>query len=187
MKLVDAVKEGQDHLVLRLLQAGAPLDETDVEGFTPLARAVEARRPAIVSLLLKFGAPSEPGLFARAVQTAGYLGGQEIAFRLLPHTPLNHLNHPLEGRSALCWAVLRADLEMVEAILDRRPSLEGIKSVQSRTTSEVLAVLVRYSSSVPDLQDLATAVVREALAVGKAVNQVDRLPLPQSLLDVLKF
>ena len=65
MKLVDAVKEGQDHLVLRLLQAGAPLDETDVEGFTPLARAVEARRPAIVSLLLKFGAPSEPGLFAR--------------------------------------------------------------------------------------------------------------------------
>ena len=65
MKLVDAVKEGQDHLVLRLLQAGAPLDETDVEGFTPLARAVEARRPAIVGLLLKFGAPSEPGLFAR--------------------------------------------------------------------------------------------------------------------------
>ena len=65
MKLVDAVKEGQDHLVLRLLQAGAPLDETDVEGFTPLARAVEARRPAIVSLLLKFGAPSESGLFAR--------------------------------------------------------------------------------------------------------------------------
>ena len=65
MKLVDAVKEGQDHLVLRLLQAGAPLDETDAEGITPLARAVEARRPAIVSLLLKFGAPSEPGLFAR--------------------------------------------------------------------------------------------------------------------------
>ena len=29
--------------------------------------------------------------------------------------------------------------------------------------------------------------VREALAVGKAVNQVDRLPLPQKLLDVLKF
>ena len=87
---------------------------------------------------------------------------------------------------------------------------------------------MRYSSSVPDLQDLATAVVRldlhfhftpktsssrnkirvshlgaqhwqtqditdhmfkvrEALAVGKAVNQVDRLPLPQKLLDVLKF
>ena len=77
---------------------------------------------------------------------------------------------------------------------------------------------MKYSSSVPDLQDLATAVVRldlrfhftrlllaemkseqshnfadhmfkvrEALAVGKAVNQVDRLPLPQSLLDVLKF
>jgi len=187
MKLVDAVKEGQDHLVLHLLQAGAPLDETDVEGFTPLARAVEARRPAIVSLLLKFGAPSEPGLFARAVQTAGYLGGQEIAFRLLPHTPQDHLNHPLEGRSALCWAVLRADLEMVEAILGRRPTLEGIKSVQSRTTSEVLAVLVKYSSSVPDLQDLATAVVREALAVGKAVNQVDKLPLPQRLLDLLKF
>ena len=93
----------------------------------------------------------------------------------------------------------------------------------------MLDVLVRYSSSVPDLQDLATAVVRldlhfhftplkffqqkiksefliwfakhwqthnftdhmfkvrEALAVGKAVNQVDRLPLPQRLLDVLKF
>ena len=65
IKLVDAVREGQDHLVLRLLQAGAPLDETDAEGFTPLARAVEARRPAIVSLLLKFGAPSESGLFAR--------------------------------------------------------------------------------------------------------------------------
>ena len=80
---------------------------------------------------------------SRAVQTAGYLGGQEIAFRLLPHTPLNHLNHPLEGRSALCWAVLRADLEMVEAILDRRPSLEGIKSVQSRTTSEVTRVKLR--------------------------------------------
>jgi len=76
---------------------------------------------------------------------------------------------------------------MVEAILGRRPTLEGIKSVQSRTTSEVLAVLVRYSSSVPGLQDLARAAVREALAVGKAVNQVDRLPLPQSLLDVLKF
>ena len=76
----------------------------------------------------------------RAVQTAGYLGGQEIAFRLLPHTPLEHLNHPLEGRSALCWAVLRADLEMVEAILGRRPSLEGIKSVQSKTTSEVTRV-----------------------------------------------
>ena len=65
VRLATAVKEGQDHLVLRLLQAGAPLDETDAEGFTPLARAVEARRPAIVSLLLKFGAPSEPGLFAR--------------------------------------------------------------------------------------------------------------------------
>ena len=80
---------------------------------------------------------------SRAVQTAGYLGGQEIAFSLLPHTPLNHLNHPLEGRSALCWAVLRADLEMVEAILGRRPSLEGIKSVQSRTTSEVTRVKLR--------------------------------------------
>ena len=82
----------------------------------------------------------------RAVQTAGYLGGQEIAFRLLPHTPRDHLNHPLEGRSALCWAVLRADLEMVEAILGRRPTLEGIKSVQSRTTSEVTRVKLQLVS-----------------------------------------
>ena len=32
----------------------------------------------------------------RAVRTAGYIGGQEIAFSLLPHTPLAHLNHPFE-------------------------------------------------------------------------------------------
>ena len=32
---------------------------------TPLTRAVEARRPAIVGLLLKYGATSEPGLVAR--------------------------------------------------------------------------------------------------------------------------
>ena len=172
----------------------------------------------------------------RAVQTAGYLGGQEIAFRLLPHTPQDHLNHPLEGRSALCWAVLRADLEMVEAILGRRPTLEGIKSVQSRTTSEVTRVklqLVILKYFLPGVgcprevfffsagssgsghsrgeigftfsfykkdffqQNMKSEQshnfadhmfkVREALAVGKAVNQVDRLPLPQSLLDVLKF
>ena len=32
---------------------------------TPLTRAVEARRPAIVGLLLKYGATSEPALVAR--------------------------------------------------------------------------------------------------------------------------
>ena len=32
VKLVDAIKEGQDHLVLRLLQAGVPLDGVDAEG-----------------------------------------------------------------------------------------------------------------------------------------------------------
>ena len=48
-----------------------------------------------------------------------------------------HLNNHFQGRTALCWAVLRADLEMVEAILDRRPSLEGLKTVTSKTTSEV--------------------------------------------------
>ena len=31
-RLASAVKEGQDHLVLRLLQAGVPLDGLDSEG-----------------------------------------------------------------------------------------------------------------------------------------------------------
>jgi len=136
-RLATAVREGQDHLLLRLLQAGEPLDGLDSQGVSPLTLAVEARRPAIVALLLKHGAPSEPGLLARAVKTAGYLGGHEIAFSLLPHTPVAHLNQPFEGRTALCWAVLRGDLEMVKAILERRPSLEGLKTVQAKTTPEV--------------------------------------------------
>merc|ERR1711974_479458 len=186
VKLVTAVKDGQDHLVLRLLQAGVPLDGLDAEGVTPLARAVEARRPAIVVLLLKYGATSEPGLVARAVQTAGYLGGQEIAFSLLPHTPRAHLNHPFEGRTALCRAVLRGDLEMVEAILERRPSLEGLKTVQPKTTPEISAVLVRYNTSVPSLLHWARVVVREALAVGKSAGNMERLPLPSRLVDFVK-
>ena len=120
--------------------------------------------------------------------------------------------------------------------MGRRPSLEGIKSVQSRTTSEVTRVklqLVSLKYFLPGVgcpgevfffsagssgsghsrgeigftfsfykkdffqQNMKSEQshnfadhmfkVREALAVGKAVNQVDRLPLPQSLLDVLKF
>ena len=65
VRLATAVKEGQDHLVLRLLQANAPLDGLDGDGVSPLSRAVEARRPAIVAALLKYGATSEPGLVAR--------------------------------------------------------------------------------------------------------------------------
>ena len=65
VRLATAVKEGQDHLVLRLLQADAPLDGLDGDGVSPLTRAVEARRPAIVAALLKYGATSEPGLVAR--------------------------------------------------------------------------------------------------------------------------
>ena len=33
---------------------------------------------------------------------------------------------------------------MVEAILERRPSLEGIKTVQSKTTSEVRGKYVKF-------------------------------------------
>ena len=113
----------------------------------------------------------------RAVQTAGYLGGQEIAFLLLPHTPLAHLNQPFEGRTALCWAVLRGDQEMVEAILERRPSLQGLRTVQSKTTLEVgelsflqrkqvfislpkvSALLVKYITVAPSLQQLARNMV----------------------------
>jgi len=181
-RLATAVREGQDHLVLRLLQAGEPLDGLDSQGVSPLTLAVEARRPAMVALLLKHGATSEPGLLARAVKTAGYLGGHEIAFSLLPRTPVAHLNQPFEGRTALCWAVLRGDLEMVEAILERRPSLEGLKTVQAKTTSEVSALLVSYNTLVPSLQHLARAVVREVVAVGK----MDKLPLPSRLFDFVK-
>ena len=111
------------------------------------------------------------------MQTAGYLGGQEIAFILLPHTPVDHLNQPFEGRTALCWAVLRGDQEMVEAILERRPSLQGLRTVQSKTTLEVgelsflartqvfislpkvSALLVKYSTVAPSLQQLARNMV----------------------------
>ena len=73
--LAEAVRLGQDHLVRRLLEAGVRVDRRDAEG--ALKRAVEGRSsPALVARLLEQGARVEAGLLARAVQGAGYLGGQ---------------------------------------------------------------------------------------------------------------
>ena len=137
-QLAEAVRMGQDHLARRLVTGGARANWVDSEGKSTLRHAVEGRRAALVSLLLQQGARVESGLLATALRDAGYLEGLEVAHLLLPRTTTTDLGWRVGGRTALAWAAVRGDLELVGEMLERGASPWRLGVAETQTTTEVV-------------------------------------------------
>ncbi|MFD3515159.1 ankyrin repeat domain-containing protein [Streptomyces sp. NPDC058657] len=131
--LFDAVHDGRDDAVVRLLRAGVPAEATDEEGTTALYAAAAEDRPGAVRLLLVAGAdPDRPS--GRGGDGAGDLplcaaavgGHTEVARALLAAGARPDLREAY-GFTALAWAAGRGHAGVAEVLLEHGadPDLTG--------------------------------------------------------------
>ncbi|MFD3441424.1 ankyrin repeat domain-containing protein [Streptomyces sp. NPDC058685] len=120
-QLFDAVWEGAEDAVVRLLRAGVPADATDEDGQTPLYRAAVSDELGIVRLLLAAGAEPE--------RLSGHEGGDlplcgaavgghtDVVLALLAAGARPDTAEAF-GFTAMTWAVQLGHAATVEALLD---------------------------------------------------------------------
>ncbi|NUK07886.1 ankyrin repeat domain-containing protein [Streptomyces lunaelactis] len=128
--LFDAVHDGADNAVVRLLRAGTAADVTDEDGQTPLYLAAVSDEVGIVRLLLAAGAVSErasgPDAGDLPLCGAAVGGHTEVVRALLaagarPDLPESY------GFTAMAWAVGQGHTGTVEVLLEygADPDLPG--------------------------------------------------------------
>jgi ankyrin repeat domain-containing protein 17 len=80
---LDRTRTDVDLIALSLINAGADVNDADNEGWTPLLRAVTARRPRIVQALLEKGADTKPEKGGRTALGFARASNQTEIVRLL--------------------------------------------------------------------------------------------------------
>ncbi|OEJ27361.1 hypothetical protein AR457_25785 [Streptomyces agglomeratus] len=119
--LFEAVYEGGDDSVVRLLRSGVPAEATDDEGETALYRASVQNRPGIVRLLLAAGADPDraSGREGGDLPLCGAaVGGHtEVVEALLSAGATPDLREAL-GFTAMAWAVRQGHADTVETLLE---------------------------------------------------------------------
>ncbi|WNO75191.1 HEAT repeat domain-containing protein [Streptomyces sp. AM8-1-1] len=120
-QLFDAVWEGAEDAVVRLLRAGVPADATDEDGQTPLYRAAVSDELGIVRLLLAAGAEPErlSGHEGGDLPLCGAaVGGHTDVVLALIAAGARPDTAEAFGFTAMTWAVQLGHAATVEALLD---------------------------------------------------------------------
>ncbi|WP_327684800.1 ankyrin repeat domain-containing protein [Streptomyces sp. NBC_00467] len=120
-QLFDAVWEGAEDAVVRLLRAGVPADATDEDGETPLYRAAVSDELGIARLLLAAGAEPErlSGPEGGDLPLCGAaVGGHTDVVLALIAAGARPDTAEAFGFTAMTWAVQLGHAATVEALLD---------------------------------------------------------------------
>jgi hypothetical protein len=128
--LIEAAAFGRVDEVVRLIQAGAPLEAQDAGGRSALLRAVAGDHVSVAKILLDAGA--SPNTQAANRDTpwllAGALGRAEIIAAMLPRKPDLSIRNRYGG-NALIPACERAHVEAVKLLLTSGIDLDHINDL----------------------------------------------------------
>ncbi|MFE9396012.1 ankyrin repeat domain-containing protein [Streptomyces flavidovirens] len=156
--LSEAVYDGGDDAVVRLLRSGVPAEQTDDEGETALYRASVQNRPGMVRLLLAAGADPDraSGREGGDLPLCGAaVGGHtEVVEALLSAGATPDLREAL-GFTAMAWAVRQGHADTVEALLEygADPDLPApgteppLVLAARRGSTETVRTLLRHGAS----------------------------------------
>ncbi|XP_044764260.1 ankyrin repeat domain-containing protein 50-like isoform X2 [Coccinella septempunctata] len=143
-----AARLGQTEVVKVLLEAGAGVDEADIDGWTPLRAAAWGGHTEVVELLVKHGCTldSVDAENRTALRAAAWSGHEEIVKILLQHgAEVNLTDH--EGRTALIAAAYMGHNEIVDHLLDYGADINHADA-DGRTALSVAALCAPRSPGV---------------------------------------
>eukprot|EP01108_Squamamoeba_japonica_P001459 TRINITY_DN1624_c0_g1_i1.p1 TRINITY_DN1624_c0_g1~~TRINITY_DN1624_c0_g1_i1.p1 ORF type:complete len:157 (-),score=22.73 TRINITY_DN1624_c0_g1_i1:686-1156(-) len=109
-----ASERGREAIVTRLLESGAPVDQTDAQGWTTLMWAVDENQVKIVKMLLDNGAQVDKADRdgSTALMWAGLCGNRSTATVLLEHNAeINNVNNEQ-------WRLVAVDVRSEERTND---------------------------------------------------------------------
>ncbi|WP_093801334.1 ankyrin repeat domain-containing protein [Streptomyces sp. Wb2n-11] len=160
--LFEAVYDGGDDAVVRLLRSGVPAGATDEEGVTALYTASVQDRPGMVRLLLAAGADPDRASGPEDGPEGGDLplcgaaagGRTEVVEALLSAGATPDLREAL-GFTALAWAAGQGHAETAEALLEHgadpdlpAPGTEPpLVLAARRGSTETVRTLLRHGAS----------------------------------------
>ncbi|MFD7895967.1 ankyrin repeat domain-containing protein [Streptomyces sp. NPDC059743] len=156
--LFEAVGDGADDTVVRLLRAGVPAEAADEDGETILYRAAVSDRPGAVRLLLTAGAdPNRPsGQEGWDLPLCGAAcGGHTEVVRALLTAGARPDSREAFDLTAVVWAVRQGFADTVEALLEygADPDLPGpgdespLLLAARHGSPSTVRVLLRYGAS----------------------------------------
>ncbi|MEW1724116.1 ankyrin repeat domain-containing protein [Streptomyces sp. NPDC093109] len=161
-ELFEAVYEGADDAVVRLLRAGVPAEATDEDGQTVLYLASVSDEPGLVRLLLTAGAdPDRPSGPADGPEggdlplCAAACGGHTEVVRALLAAGARPDRRESYELTAMVWAVRQGFADTAEALLEygADPDLPGpggeppLLLASRRGSTATVRVLLRYGAT----------------------------------------
>ncbi|AXG77317.1 ankyrin repeat domain-containing protein [Streptomyces paludis] len=161
-KLFEAVYEGADDAVVRLLRAGVPAEATDADGQTALYLASVSDEPGLVRLLLTAGAdpdrpsgPADGPAGGDLPLCAAACGGHTEVVRALLAAGARPDRRESFELTAMVWAVRQGFADTAEALLEygADPDLPGpggeppLLLASRRGSTATVRVLLRYGAT----------------------------------------
>jgi ankyrin repeat protein len=139
--LTQAAYEGDVAQVRRLIKSGAPVNQANVFGATPMSEAARRGDAAVLKVLLEAGADPESANAEgqTALMSVARTGNIEAAKLLLKHGAKIDARESWGGQTALIWAAAQDQHEMVRFLASKGADVNAraaVREWQRRVTAE---------------------------------------------------
>ncbi|HMA12749.1 MAG TPA: ankyrin repeat domain-containing protein [Steroidobacteraceae bacterium] len=179
--LLQAAYEGDAARVARLIKAGAPVNEANVFGATPMGEAARRGDTAVLKVLLEAGAdPESPNAEGQtALMSVARTGNVEAAKLLLKHGAKIDAREKWGGQTALMWASAQNQPDMIRFLASKGADVNARSVVRDwprRMTAEERPKDMNrggLSGLMFAARDGKIEAVRALLAAGANVNFAD--------------